>query len=124
MGTGVGTASAIAVEAAALQMSRLDAASMEKLVSLVAELQQQHRAQRERVAPADMLAQVKLRDSAFDAVSVRQVRRAISAANNPASSQVGSSMEIEQTFERMRSCPEWCSSVRSRRQTGWNIWNA
>ena len=81
-------------------MSRLDAAAKAKLVSLVAALQQEHRAQRERVAPAGMLAQVKLRDSRFDDVSLAQVRRAISAANKLASSAVGSSMEVEQTFER------------------------
>ena len=71
--------------------------------------------------------QVKQHDSRFDDVSVRQLRKAISAANKSASSQVASSMEVEQTFQGMyciRTCQRWCSSVKSRRRTGWHTWNA
>ena len=53
-----------------------------RLVDAVAALQQEHRHKRARVSPDDMLAQVKACDDTFANVTVSQVRRAISAANN------------------------------------------
>ena len=61
-----------------------------RLVDAVAALQQEHRQQRVRVSPDDMLAQLKVREQAFAAVKVSQVRRAITAANNR-----GESMDVE-----------------------------
>ena len=73
-------------------MSRLDAAAIAKLVSTVAALQQEHREHRERVAPADMLTQVKQRDGAFESVTVGQVRRAITKAN-----EMKSTMDVDES---------------------------
>lgn len=62
----------------------------DKLVDAVAALQHEHQQQRTRVSPIDMLAQVKSRDQAFADVTVSQLRRAITAANNR-----GDSMDVE-----------------------------
>ena len=63
---------------------------VQKLVDAVATLQQEHRQQRQRVSPDEMLAQVKARDQVFADVTLSQLRRAITAANN-----AGDSMDVE-----------------------------
>ena len=86
----------------------------DKLVDAVAALQQEHRQQRVRVSPNDMLAQLKVRDQAFAAVTVSQVRRAISAANNR-----GDSMDVEPvTRESMSAAAAAASQAASSMRLG------